>query len=271
MPADALPDAPLDFQTDVLDASQTVPVVVDFWAPWCGPCRALGPTLDRLAEAAGGRWRLVKVNTDEHPELMQAFGIRSIPAVKMISRGAVVGEFTGALPEPDVRRWLDAHLPSPARTAYAEALDALAAGDREAARSGLADALDAADGEAWTLDARSRLARLVVLDAPEQARALADGLHTAEAEAVRALADALAGDAPPLPEAPVRDRYAEALDALRRGDPDTALGALIDVVQRDRNYQDDGARKLTVALFQALGEDDPVVQAHRPVFNRSLY
>lgn len=100
------------FQTQVVDKSHDKPVVVDFWAPWCGPCRALGPTIERLARESGGAWRLVKINTDAHPELMQRWGIRGIPAVKLFARGEVVAEFTGALPEPQLRRWLSEHLPA---------------------------------------------------------------------------------------------------------------------------------------------------------------
>ena len=100
------------FQTEVLDKSQQKPVLVDFWAPWCGPCRALSPTLDALAKESGGRWRLVKINTDAHSALAQRFGVRGIPAVKLFVDGAVAAEFTGALPEPEVRRWLGAHLPA---------------------------------------------------------------------------------------------------------------------------------------------------------------
>ncbi|MGB3544013.1 thioredoxin, partial [Rubrivirga sp.] len=117
--------AAFDFSTDVLDASRSRPVVVDFWAPWCGPCRALGPTLEKLDREAGDRWTLAKVNTDEHPELMQRYGVRGIPAVKLFVDGAVVGEFTGALPEAQVRQWLNQHIPSPAREKVQAAQSAL--------------------------------------------------------------------------------------------------------------------------------------------------
>lgn len=99
------------FEQEVVAKSYEKPVLVDFWAPWCGPCRVLGPTIEKLAKESGGAWRLVKINVDQHPALSQRFEIRSIPSVKLFWQGQVHNEFMGALPEPALRRWLDQHLP----------------------------------------------------------------------------------------------------------------------------------------------------------------
>ena len=101
----------IDFQSDVIEASKTTPVLVDFWAEWCGPCVYLSPTLEKLAEKAGDSWTLLKVNTESQPELAAEYGIRSIPNVKLFVNGEMSGEFIGALPEEEIKRWLESNIP----------------------------------------------------------------------------------------------------------------------------------------------------------------
>src|SRR5512135_2116050 len=110
-----------DFEQKVVAASYQHPVVVDFWAPWCAPCKVLKPILEKLAEEYGGKFLLAKVNSDENPEIAARFAVRGIPAVKALVDGQVVNEFTGALPESAVREWLDKIIPSPAEELRREA------------------------------------------------------------------------------------------------------------------------------------------------------
>ena len=101
----------IDFQSDVIEASKTAPVLVEFWAEWCGPCVQLSPTLEKLAKEAGDSWNLLKVNTESQPELAAEYGIRSIPNVKLFVNGEISGEFVGALPEEEIKRWLESNIP----------------------------------------------------------------------------------------------------------------------------------------------------------------
>ena len=129
-----------DFQVAVLDESRTRPVVVDFWAPWCGPCKSLKPILEKLAAEYGGKFRLAKVNADDNQALSQQYGVRGIPAVKAFVNGEMVDEFSGALPEAEVRAFLDRLVPGPAEDLRAQAAAAHTAGDHGAALQLLAEA-----------------------------------------------------------------------------------------------------------------------------------
>ncbi|CAM3295450.1 thioredoxin [Rhodothermus bifroesti] len=265
-----------DFQQDVLEASYQIPVLVDFWAPWCGPCRILGPVLERLARKHAGRWKLVKVNTDEHPELAMAYGIRGIPAVKLFVNGEVVGEFVGALPEHAVEQWLAEVLPSETKALLAQAEQLLEEGKLREAEPLVRRLLAAAPEED---KARVLLARIRIFDNPDEAERLLEGQDVAEAgylqqiEAIRTLARLLRLKHQPeaLPEGPGRAFYLEAIEALARKDFDTAVERLIDVLRKDRYYDNDGARKAGVAIFTLLGSRHPVTQRWRRTFDMWLY
>lgn len=262
------------FERDVIEASHSVPVLVDFWAPWCGPCRTLGPVLERLASEPDAGWKLVKVNTDVHQDLAGRYGIRGIPAVKLIVKGQVVDEFTGALPDYAVRQWLEKALPSESAGLLEQAETLLDEGDPETAAALLEEIL----AEQPTHPAASALlARLLVFSHPEQALALAETGMSAEpryvqmAESARLAAAAMSRLTVDLPDSPARDAYVAGLTHLKAQRFQEAVERFIEVLQRDRYYDDDGARKAGIATFTILGDQHPVTRSLRRTFNMWLY
>ncbi|MEW6164404.1 MAG: tetratricopeptide repeat protein [Pseudomonadota bacterium] len=278
-----------DFDAKVLAASRDVPVLVDFWAPWCQPCRILKPILEKLAAEFGGRFILAKVNSDENQELSARYGVRGIPAVKAFVGGQLVDEFTGALPEGQIREFLERLIPSPAEPLRLEALALATAGETAAARQKLVEAIN--------LDPRNDVAYLdfieLGLDAGTDA-ALAEARELLDTVAERARdrdrVDALrarlqlastSGDANP---AALRDRLAAHPDdldarlqlanalALSR-DYRGALENLLDIVRRDRTWNEEAGRKGMLNLFTLLsaqpGQDD-LVREFRIALSRTL-
>jgi putative thioredoxin len=232
------------FEREVLEASRTLPVVVDFWAPWCGPCRALTPVLERVAESFAGRVKLVKINVDENPDLAAAFAVRSIPYVVALRDGRPVGQFLGAQPEAQVRAFIEQLLPSAAEQALARAEAACAEGRLDEAERELA----AIDPEP-ALELRMQELKKAIAFAREAAQAPgADELRAKLAanpndhEARLALARRYAAER----------RYREAMDEL------------LEILRRDRNWKDGEARKQLLALFElATGQPDLVGEYRR--------
>ncbi len=272
-PVSAATDA--SFDVDVVERSRTVPVLVDFWATWCGPCRALGPVLERLAGVYGDRVAVVKVDTDANQQVARRFGIRSIPAVKLFKDGAVVDEFVGALPEKQVRAFLDRHCPD-ADTQAARAVEvALAAGDVDGAAAQVA-ALVAREPD----HPRTRLAQARVALARGELTAASDlldriPLAAAEFEPAQTLATFLehahhgaAGVAATAAAAAARPddagaRYAHGCALAAAGRHREALDELLASVERDRRWSDEAARKAMLAVFAVVGVRHPLSDDYR--------
>jgi putative thioredoxin len=274
------------FELEVIEASRALPVVVDFWAPWCAPCRALGPILERLAAEYAGRFTLAKVNSDESPALAAQFGVRGIPSVKAVLNGELIDEFTGALPEPMVREFIERVLPTPSEMLRRKA-GQIYSGGKDAATA-LELLAQAAKSDPGNDDVRFDEARIRLdLGEYDAAKALLDSLSglaqmDERVTAVRARLDlsqgaARAGDMGALQARVARDpadlearlQLANLYVAGKRHRE--ALDQLLEIVKRDRAFKDDAGRRTMLEVFSVLGPDDKLVEEYRRRLASALY
>jgi putative thioredoxin len=265
------------FQADVIDASMQVPVIVDFWAPWCGPCKTLGPMLEKLEQAYGGRFKLVKIDTDAQKQLAQHFRIRSIPTVFAFVGGQPVDQFQGALPEGKLREFIDRLMPNPSDLELEQAGAALDAGDQAAAAEHVkkAIALDPANDSARLLYAQLLLAEGEPAAAGSQLDALSAQAKADPqvAELLAQVAQAIEAAKPPVPHAlleRVRNDPADLQGRLELAEYyieykewSDALAQLLEIVQRDRAFGEDAGRKRMVQVFDLAAAQPQVVSDWR--------
>ncbi len=279
------------FMTDVIDASHDVPVIVDFWAPWCGPCKTLGPQLEKAVREARGAVRMVKINIDENPDLAQQMRIQSIPVVYAFAQGRPVDGFVGAVPESQIKAFVKklvqiggADVPeSPIEQAMEQAKELMDAGDVANAAGILAQVVQ---HDPQNAIARARLSRALLASGDaKQARAALDGIGpdkmkdpavATEVNAAKAALDlaesakAAQGSMDELKQkiaADANDHQARldlATALYAAGDGDGAVDALIESIRRNRTWNEEAARKQLLKLFEAFGPTDPrTVQGRR--------
>jgi len=256
------------FEQDVVMRSHEVPVLVDFWAEWCGPCRMLGPILERLAIEGGGEFELARLNVDDSPGLAVRYGVQGIPAVKAFRNGEVVAEFVGAQPEKRVRRFVDHLVPSQADQELAEAKSLQATRHFSEAEQAFRQVWEADDSNAAAALGlvQSLLMQGMGEEASQILSAFPAGSEWAVAERLKPLATLLAEPGKSQPdqdEDPLQAQLHQAANLINRGNLPAAMDGLLGILRVDKRYRQGLPKDALLALFTLLGDQDPLTRQYR--------
>lgn len=262
-----------NFDKDVIEASFTKPVLVDFWAEWCGPCRILGPVLERLATKSNA-WKLAKVNTDVYPEVSSRYGIRSIPNVKLFHNGKIINEFVGALPEKMIVEWLNKNIPNKFDDLMRKAETLVSVGNDEEAIKLLEKILRE---DANNTKAKMLLAKIYLFADGKRSQELIDNIEPLDDNAdlldsIKTISELLNDDKNAArSKSPTKNIFLQAIAFLKEKQFDLSLEKFIEIIRTDRFYEDDIARKACIAIFKFLGEENEITLRYRRDFGSALY
>jgi len=257
------------FETEVVLKSHEVPVVVDFWAPWCGPCRMLSPMLERQAIEAGGAFLLAKINVDDNPALSIRFGVQGIPAVKAFRHGEIAAEFVGAQPDTVVQRFIEQLVPSETQQAIEEALSLLGTRHYQPAEAAFREVLDKDEGNA---DAALGLVESLLMrgqgaEALEILEHFPPGTAWAKAETYKPLAELLVETSKQETgtenDDPIEASLYQSARLIKRGNTEAAMDGFLSILREDKNYRGGMVKQVMLALFELLGDQDPTTRKYR--------